>query len=64
MKGEITKDYETEHMYIDFSELIIGDKIKKIDTIDRKTDLKYDDIFYSKYMLNTTNLDFYLQESV
>ena len=47
-------------MYIDFSELIIGDKIKKIDTINRKSDLRFDDIYYSKYMLNTTNIDFYL----
>lgn len=64
----ILKDYETEHMYIDFSELIIGDKIKKISQIKKKSDVKsilrFDDIYYSKYMLNTTNLDFYLQESV
>ena len=60
------KIYETEHNYIDFSHTIIGEKVKRINEIKKKSDLRFDDIYYSKYMMKCekNNLDFYLQESV
>ena len=60
---KVEKKYETEHRYIDFSDTIIGEKIKRISKIKKKSDCpRFDDIYYSKYMLKceTNNLDFYL----
>ena len=54
--------YEVEHRYIDFQSLIIGQKIKKFDS--KVHELKFNDIFYSKFMLNYTNLEFYQMDSV
>lgn len=59
--------YETVHTYIDFSDTIIGEKIKCMSNIKKRSDIpKFDDIYYSQYMLKSedNNLDFYLQESV
>ena len=51
---------------MDFSYTIISVKIKNIDKISSKEELKFNDIFYSKLMLkcDENNLDFYMQESV
>jgi len=58
--------YETVHTYIDFSDTIIGEKIKCMSSKKRSIIPKFDDIYYSQYMLKSedNNLDFYLQESV
>ena len=59
--ADVVKNYETEHRYIDFSHTIVGTKVKNIDKIKSKTELRFDDIFFSKYMLKCKNLndDFY-----
>jgi len=44
----VEKNFETEHRYIDFSYTIIGDKIKNINDINSKDELKrFDDIYYA-----------------
>jgi len=48
---DVSKHFETEHRYIDFSHTIVGVKVKKIDTIKSSKDLRFDDIFFSKYLL-------------
>ena len=63
----IEKIYETVHTYIDFSDTIIGEKIKCMHSKSKRSDIpKFDDIYYSQYMLKSedNNIDFYLQESV
>ena len=40
---------EVKHTYIDFKFLIIGEKLKHLDTTDFKQ--KYDDEFYANLML-------------
>ena len=58
----VEKNYEVEHRYMDFSYTIISDKVKNIDKISSKEELKFNDIFYSKLMLkcDVNNLDFYM----
>ena len=66
-KGNVVKNFETNHKYIDFTYTIIGEKVKSLSKIDAKEDLKFDDIYYSAYMLkcNANNSSsFYLKESV
>jgi hypothetical protein len=66
-KGDdVAKNYETEHRYIDFSHTVIGVKVKNIDKIKSSNDLKFDDIFYSKYLMKCAknNREFYLKDSV
>ena len=42
--------YEAEHSYIDFSYTIVAEKIKSFDNTN-KNRLKFDDIFYSEFMI-------------
>lgn len=60
------KNFETEHRYIDFSHTVIGVKVKNIHKIASKNDLRFDDIFYARYLMKCTetNEEFYLKESV
>ena len=62
-KGSNSKNYETTHKYIDFSYTIIGEKIKNIN--DKSKVLRFDDIYYSRYMLRAAKGEkFYLSESI
>lgn len=62
-KGQNGKNYETTHKYIDFSYTIIGEKIKNINN--KPKELRFDDIYYSRYMLRAAKGEkFYLSESI
>ena len=61
-KGSNNKNYETTHKYIDFSYTIIGEKIKNVN---ESNTLKFDDVYYSRYMLRAAKGEkFYLSESI
>jgi len=66
-KGNIDMPFEVEHKYIDFSSAIIGDKIKEMDNVNSKEEIRrFDDIYITQLMLkcDESKDDFYLQESV
>lgn len=45
--NNIEKTHEIEYYYIDFTQIIIGEKLKNLNS---KETLKFNDVYYSKLM--------------
>ena len=62
MNGNNSKKYIVEHTYIDFTSLIIGEKIRRR----FEPDISFDDIYLSQLFLKFGNLNktIYQQDSI
>ena len=55
------------HTFVDFRDVIIGEKLRTIQRFTRKpVKLRFDNLYYADWMqkCGDTNIKFYLQESV
>jgi maltodextrin utilization protein YvdJ len=60
------KNYIVTHTFVDFREVIIGEKLRAIQKSRKKLDLRFDNLYYADWMqkCGDSNIKFYLQESV
>lgn len=46
-----SKDYEVEHLYIDFRDIILGEKVRKLAHLKKaQNEMKFNDVYYANWM--------------
>lgn len=44
------KDHEVEHQYIDFRDIILGEKVRNLARLKKQNDMKFNDVYYANWM--------------